>query len=123
MLDPSPSPDAAACKNSFRSLPAENAPGPPAITMHRTFVWLLALSSASVMASYIDAVNAFFLSKRLIRTVRIGPASATVTRSVMVCQLKLAERGLGGVDAVGAFGDRAFQPGRLHRDVLGKEAG
>ena len=32
------------------------------------------------MASYIDAVNAFFLSGQFIRTVRIAPASAMVTR-------------------------------------------
>jgi hypothetical protein len=37
----------------------------------------LALSRASAIAAYIDAVSAFFLSGRFIRTVRIGPWSAT----------------------------------------------
>ena len=59
--------------NSCRSLPAENAPGPPAITTQRMSSLVIdGLRVASAMASYIDAVSAFFLSGRFIRTVRIA---------------------------------------------------
>ena len=42
-----------------------------------------ALSMPPAIASYIAMVSAFFFSGRFIRTVRTGPSSVTMTRSVM----------------------------------------
>ena len=70
------------------------------------------------MASYIAKVSAFFFSGRFIRTVRTGPSSVTMTRSVIAVRQRRLRVG----DAVGAFGDAAFKAGGLHRDVLGEEA-
>jgi hypothetical protein len=60
-------------------LPAENAPGEPAITTQQMSLSTLALSRAIAIVWYIAAVSAFFLSGRFIRTVRIGPSSMTLT--------------------------------------------
>src|SRR5947209_6607396 len=68
---------------SPRSLPAENAPGTPAIRTQRIGDAPPAVSIASPIASYIAEVSAFFLSGRFIRMVRIGPSSVTITLSVM----------------------------------------
>jgi hypothetical protein len=64
-------------------LPAENAPGTPAISTQRTAALAFALSSAAVIASYMARVSAFFLSGRFIWMVRTPPASVTITCSVM----------------------------------------
>src|SRR5262245_33693300 len=50
----------AAFRKSARSLPAENAPGMPAISTQRTDPSTFAPSNAAVMASYMASVSAFF---------------------------------------------------------------
>src|SRR5262245_38041931 len=75
----------AALRKSARSLPAENAPGTPAISTQRTESSAFAPSSAAVIASYMASVSAFFLSGRFIRMVRMPSASVTITCSVIKC--------------------------------------
>src|SRR5262249_1999885 len=75
----------AALRKSARSLPAENAPGTPAISTQRTESSAFAPSSAAVTASYMASVSAFFLSGRFIRMVRMPSASVTITCSVIKC--------------------------------------
>src|SRR5215472_16430383 len=74
-----------ALRKSARSLPAENAPGTPAISTQRTESSAFAPSSAAVIASYMPSVSAFFLSGRFIRMVRMPSASVTITCSVIKC--------------------------------------
>ena len=94
---PRPSPEAAACRNSSRSLPAQNAPGAPAIMMQRIVGEVLTLVRAAAITSYMAAVSAFLLSGLAIRSVRIGPSSVTATRFVMsggfARQRRIAYRG------------------------------
>ena len=52
------------------SLPAQKAPGAPAIITQRMASDVSASRSACVIAAYIAAVSAFFFSGRFIRTVR-----------------------------------------------------
>src|SRR5262245_61326293 len=73
----------AALRKSTRSLPAENAPGTPAISMQRTESSAFAPSSAAVIVSYMASVSAFFLLGRFIRMVRMPSASVTITCSVI----------------------------------------
>ena len=73
----------AALRKSARSLPAENAPGTPAISTQRTRSSVFAPSSAAVIASYMASVSAFFLSGRFIRMVRMPSASVVITCSVI----------------------------------------
>ena len=68
---------------SPRSLPAENAPGTPAISTQRIGDDPLAVSIASAIASYMTDVSAFFFSGRFMRIVRTGPSSVTMTWSVI----------------------------------------
>src|SRR5262244_862781 len=70
-------------RKSARSLPAENAPGTPAISTQRTDPSAFAPSNAAVIASYMASVSAFFLSGRFIRMVRMPSASVTTTCSVV----------------------------------------
>src|SRR5471032_118880 len=100
------------------SLPAQNPVGLPAISRQRSAGFCTALAMAPTMASYIAMVSAFFFSGRFIRTVRTGPSSVTMTRSAMALVRQSCLR-VG--DAVGTFGDAAFEAGGLHRDVFGKE--
>src|SRR5262249_31675288 len=92
----------AALRKSARSLPAENAPGTPAISTQRTESSAFAPSSAAVIASYMASVSAFFLSGRFIRTVRMPSASVTITCSVVTTlELRLNE----GAEASYGFAD------------------
>src|SRR5664279_2250934 len=111
---PSPALSPVILTKSPISLPAQNTVGAPAIRMQRSAVFFTALSVASVMASYIAKVSAFFLSGRFIRTVRTGPSSLTRTRSLIESRLR-------AVDTFGPFGDATFEAGCLHRDVFGKK--
>src|ERR1700730_1945332 len=81
----------AAVRKSARSLPAENAPGTPAIRTQCTESSAFAPSSAAVIASYMASVSAFFLSGRFIRMVRMPSASVTITCSV-IKSVRLSDR-------------------------------
>ena len=73
------------------SLPAQKAVGAPAISRQRSAGFCGALSMPAAMASYIGKVSAFFFSGRFIRTVRTGPSSLMMTRSV-IRRARLARR-------------------------------
>ena len=73
------------------SLPAQKTVGAPAISRQRSAGFCGALSMPPAMASYIGKVSAFFFSGRFIRTVRTGPSSLMMTRSV-IRQARLARR-------------------------------
>jgi hypothetical protein len=69
------------CMKSSRSLPEVNTPGWPVISRARTAGSLPAATMASVMASYIAMVSAFFFSGRAISMV--ATPSTTPVRMVM----------------------------------------
>src|SRR5262245_43534243 len=102
----------AALRKSARSLPAENAPGTPAISTQRTESSAFAPSSAAVIASYMASVSAFFLSGRFIRMVRMPSTSVTITCSVVKALeprlSKCAEAGYGFADDQRVHIARAF---------------
>src|ERR1700691_1364855 len=76
-------PPVAACMKSAMSLPAQKAPGAPAIITQRMASDAWASSSASAIAPYMASVRAFFFSGRFILMVRTPPSSVTRICSVI----------------------------------------
>src|SRR2546423_6350547 len=106
---------------SPKSLPAENAPGTPAITTQRIGEFPLALSIASAIASYIGEVSAFFFSGRFMRMMRIGPWSIMMTLIAILVPSGRRAGKRDGRDRIGAFRDSGFQPARQHCDIFRKK--
>src|SRR5262245_58776673 len=112
----SPPAVSAALRKSARSLPAVNAPGTPAISTQRTASDVLALSNASVIASYMAKVSAFFLSGRFIRMVRMPASSVTITCSV----IRLSDCLSVECEGVGAF-EHAGRKTRCRGGEIGRK--